>query len=252
MSFGTVYCITNLVNGKKYIGQTILRVEDRWQEHKNHSRIYDYPIYRAMRKYGVESFCLEIVDSAKTRDELDQKERSWIKSMQTLLPNGYNAIDGPPGKSTGVSEVTRKMLSDKMKERWLREDYREKMKVSTVGVCHGIRTEAQKKRMSDAKRGKKLSEANKRNIGEASKLLWQNPEYAEKAIAGFMKSNQRKARKVVNLDTGDIYPSTNEAARLLGSFQANVQQCCQGKRARVCGYRLGYAGQEVNGDANQA
>ena len=61
----TVYKITNLTNNKCYIGSSI-RVEKRWQEHKNtafnpNSPHYQYPLYRAFRKYGLKNFSFKII-----------------------------------------------------------------------------------------------------------------------------------------------------------------------------------------------
>lgn len=250
MSTGKIYCITNTANGKKYIGQTIVSVESRWREHKNHSNIYDYPIYRALRKYGFDKFSVEVIDTAKTRESLDEKERMWIKSLCTLLPNGYNAIDGPPGKSAKFSEETRALLSKKLKKRWENPEYRAKMKTSTTGIIKGPHSDETKKKISDANKGKRLSYERKRKIGESSKLLWGNKEYAEKALVGIYKSNAKRAKAVINLDTGEIFCSAGEASRKLGVYQQNVTKCCQGKRKRAGGWLLAYA-EGVGEDASK-
>ena len=60
-----IYKITNKINNKCYIGSSI-RVEKRWKEHINASKNpnnpqYNYPLYSAFRKYGIENFTFEIL-----------------------------------------------------------------------------------------------------------------------------------------------------------------------------------------------
>lgn len=86
-----VYKITNLINNKSYIGQTIVNPESRWTRHKNDAikNKLDTHFARAIRKYGVENFKLEIIDTATTQEELTQKEHDWIIYYDSI-ENGYN------------------------------------------------------------------------------------------------------------------------------------------------------------------
>lgn len=90
-----IYKITNDINGKIYVGQTTRSLITRWKEHTNDARNgCNYPIHRAMRKYGQEHFHVVLIDIAATRDELDVKEAYWIKELNSLSPNGYNVREG--------------------------------------------------------------------------------------------------------------------------------------------------------------
>jgi group I intron endonuclease len=88
-----IYKITNKLNGKMYIGQTVQKLSDRWSDHcrpcagkhVNHSAIAD-----AIRKYGKENFILEQIDTAGTLETLDLLEIHYIQKYNTLSPNGYN------------------------------------------------------------------------------------------------------------------------------------------------------------------
>lgn len=97
-----VYCVTNLLNGKKYIGQTIRPVRARWSAHKRDTR---YPIGRAIAKYGKENFRFEILETVDSREELDEREIYWIREFNTIRPTGYNLTEG--GKGVVPSEETR-------------------------------------------------------------------------------------------------------------------------------------------------
>ena len=59
---GFIYKITNSINNKIYIGQTARTLNIRWKEHKVASISSDRPLYKAMRKYGIDNFHIEIIE----------------------------------------------------------------------------------------------------------------------------------------------------------------------------------------------
>lgn len=87
-----IYVITNKINGKQYIGQTI-HPEKRWWEHRRRAITkYDaYPIHLAIKKYGEENFEFRVVEWT---DDYDNREHELILEYNTLVPNGYNLIVG--------------------------------------------------------------------------------------------------------------------------------------------------------------
>ena len=92
-----IYKITNLINGKIYVGQSI-DIADRWKQHiykafNCNEKAYTSAIHNAFRKYGVENFKLEIIEECLA-EELDSKEKFWIKELNSLYPNGYNILPG--------------------------------------------------------------------------------------------------------------------------------------------------------------
>lgn len=109
---GKIYKITNLITGRIYIGQTILSVTERWKGHIYDSKKSKRYLYRSMRKYGIENFKIEQIDSATTYSELNQKEYDWIIKENCLAPNGYNMING--GKRPGYSEFIRDVFRKNM------------------------------------------------------------------------------------------------------------------------------------------
>lgn len=97
---GIIYCFTNLINQKKYIGQSINDDNSRYNNHKSSylrekASDYNSPLHRAFRKYGFENFSYEIL--AKHIDDinlLNQLEINYIKKYNSLIPNGYNIEPG--------------------------------------------------------------------------------------------------------------------------------------------------------------
>lgn len=98
---GYIYCITNLINSKKYVGKTTTTIDERWQEHCRDSkkeRCEKRPLYDAFRKYGIENFKIEEIEYIEDNKLLSKREIYWIKELQTFGHNGYNATEGGDGK----------------------------------------------------------------------------------------------------------------------------------------------------------
>ena len=96
---GFIYKITNKLNNKIYIGQTIKTVNKRFQQHKNNSN-KDYfsqiVLYKAFNKYGIENFICETLEEVPN-DKLDEREKYWIEFYDSYF-NGYNSTLG--GRAT--------------------------------------------------------------------------------------------------------------------------------------------------------
>lgn len=101
MIMGYIYCITNLINSKKYVGKTTTTIDQRWKEHCRDSRkqnIQKRPLYDAFNKYGIENFKIEEIEYIEDNSKLSDREIYWIKELNTHGHNGYNATDGGDGK----------------------------------------------------------------------------------------------------------------------------------------------------------
>ena len=95
-----VYCHTNKINGKKYIGITIHgnNPEKRWGS--NGIGYHDTKFGRAIKKYGWDNFYHEIIASNLTKQEAENFEKLLIKKLKTYQRNiGYNIDLG--GNSLG-------------------------------------------------------------------------------------------------------------------------------------------------------
>ena len=106
---GSIYKITNTVNGKAYIGQTRQdAVADRIPRHfSGHGNI---PIKRAVDKYGKDAFTYEILHDGIIPEFLDDLEIKEIEKHNTLIPHGYNLRTG--GRGGACSEETKQKISE--------------------------------------------------------------------------------------------------------------------------------------------
>ena len=98
-----IYCITNKINGKQYVGKTENTIDERWKEHKQDykkERCEKRPLYDAMFKYGVENFEIKELEYLEQGGKLlSDREEYWIKQLGTYGHNGYNATKGGDGKT---------------------------------------------------------------------------------------------------------------------------------------------------------
>lgn len=110
-----IYKIVNMVNGKVYIGQSI-DIEKRWAKHRRNAfnpndKGYNYPLYSAIRKYGVENFSFEILEEC-SRNELNEKEIYYIKEYKSNQKSyGYNIVEGG-GEAPHTSKLSENHISE--------------------------------------------------------------------------------------------------------------------------------------------
>lgn len=101
---GTIYRITNIINSKVYIGQTIMGIKLRFQDHISsfrRGRANCYKLYRAFAKYGIENFKIETIEECP-KDRLNEREKYWI-NFYNSTKTGYNVSIG--GNVTRTSKL---------------------------------------------------------------------------------------------------------------------------------------------------
>ena len=136
--YGIVYIITNSVNGKVYVGQTISSMARRWRQHAHYatrSLPSGMAIHHAMRKYGIDAFQIRELEQGLDRSDLDRLEIFYIAEFHATDPQfGYNLTGG------GVSYV-------------VTPEMRRAMSVSAIASM----TDAKKKKISDALKGRHVT-----------------------------------------------------------------------------------------------
>lgn len=92
---GFIYKITNTINGKSYIGQTIQNVKERFYQHcatKCSQAILNMVIHKAINKYGKSNFTIEVIEEVESTN-LNDREKYWIRYYDSYN-NGYNSTEG--------------------------------------------------------------------------------------------------------------------------------------------------------------
>lgn len=183
-----IYKITNLINGKIYVGQA-QDIEMRWEQHINSAKRGERQvIYHAMRKYGIDNFAFEVLEQCSL-DKLEEREIHYIETLNTYLhaenSNGYNMTLGGGGiRGHKHTEETKRKIGESEKGeknhlygKRLSFEHRRKISESEKGK---IISEEHRKRISESNRGKTLSEETKQKISESSKGVAKTEEHKER------------------------------------------------------------------------
>lgn len=127
-----IYLITNLINGKVYVGRTSFGREYRWKQHLYNAEQgkRNLHLYAAMRKYGSENFTLGLLEITESEEEVNASEVKWIASLKSRNREfGYNMTAGGDGARVLREESIQKMkdfaserFSNKENMPWYRSD----------------------------------------------------------------------------------------------------------------------------------
>jgi group I intron endonuclease len=162
-----IYKTTNLINGKFYIGQ----------DGKNNPKYLGSgtAFKLALKKYGKENFIKEVIEVCSNQDELNEKEKYWIKETKAI-ELGYNLAEGGFGVSNMSDEIKQKISKSK-KGKKLSKEHSEKAKNAFKGKKH---TEETKRKLSEINKGKKLSPEHIKKMSESHKGLKLSEEHKRK------------------------------------------------------------------------
>lgn len=239
-----IYKITNKLSGKIYIGQSRYKNDNYLGSGIN--------IKEAISQFGKENFKKEYIDVAYSQEELDEKEKYWIKITNSQNPDiGYNIADGGWNHLTITESVKKKIsntiklkysngyvnnrlgkkmssdakkkISLSLKGRPLSEETKKKLSKSKTGVLH---TDETKKKMSDLKKGTKLSDSHKKNISKSLKGRSVTDETRKKLHNSNINKTQKHSKKVIaiNLLTLEVlhFNNISQAARELNTHRSYI------------------------------
>lgn len=249
--YGIIYKITNLINGKIYIGQTINErgFDGRYKYNGvDIERVYNYfnqnrkankHFMNAIKKYGFESFMVnKIFDIAFSKEELDIREDVYINLFNSIN-NGYNNRGG--GTKGRLSNETKNKLrlinlgeNHPMYGKHWSDEVKLHMRLGKLGFKH---TEETKEKMksnhidfkgeNNPNYGKNLSDNSKNKIGFANKG-------SKNGMYGKSGKDSPTSRKVICKTTNKEFNTLKEAGEFYNCDKSGIGKCCQGKQ-KTCG-----------------
>lgn len=272
-----IYCITNLVNNKKYIGQSV-DIENRWYHEKKLYGINKH-LKSAFQKYGLENFSFEILEECAV-EELNQKEKEYIEKFNTTNREvGYNQTTGGDHykviNKTPMSEETKRKISESRKGMKFSEEHKKNLKIArnkrppfsketrekiSRANKGKIISEEQKAKISKANKGKKRTEEQNlenslRRKGKTyeeiygSEMAQKIKENNSKKMKGRkqpdwvkekIRNANKKLMKKVKCSNGKIYNSIKEAAVDTQNSSSNIVEVCKGRRKTSHGFIYSY------------
>ena len=195
--YGTIYFLTNSVNGKCYVGQTTKTPEARFREHVWFANA-NYPgiLNSAIRKHREKAFTIEQIDTGNSQEELDEKEIFYIAKLCTKIPGGYNVTNGGRIGALGWkpnNKVKQNISRGRVGIPCTKET---KAKISKANKGRQISAETRHK-LSLAALGRFLSKETKRRMSEAGKKRkqksgWHHTEETRKKISEHKKKETCK------------------------------------------------------------
>lgn len=253
---GYIYKITNLVNKKIYIGQTIQDdVEKRWELHRRLAKKDKgcTALKEAFNKYGIDKFKFEVLIICFNEDCIEY-EKEYIKKYNALVPNGYNISEGGNGgplfKGKHHSEETKTKLRETSKAYYSNPENRKKLGEKVKVALE--KSEKWQKALAEGRVGENLKKENR--------ILWQNDntvtvisEETKKKLSElahkYYEENREKHNKLMSDKLGkqinqyDLngnyvksYMSIREAVRQTEIPKTTLQYCVKGKLKTAGGF----------------
>ena len=251
----SIYCFTNKINGKKYIGSTIQAPNIRYNQHiynatHENAHQYEYPLYQAIRKYGLDSFTFDVIYQAEhTEEEIRLIEADYIHEFNTVSPNGYNQTDNTTHPINAVESYKKMSETKREKAKCVAqcdEDNHVLNVFRSIADCSEL-TGVDEKKIGACCRGE-------RKTTDGYHFYWLDendnliiPEYKRDTYKGAVGTTQIQStnRQVAKIDkdTSEIlavYDSIALAARENSCDNSGISKVCNGKRNMCGGFKWKY------------
>lgn len=256
---GYIYKITNIINNKCYIGETIQTPEKRWKDHKSAFKRNGgcTALKSAILKYGLENFKFEVLIICFDQDRLIY-EKQYIKKYNSLAPNGYNILEGGQEGVLGYkhSEETKKKISLKSKENSSKPEIKEMSRQRAIELNNRIKSgeivkksEKWYKALQEGRignKGGKTNEETKKKIREGLKKYFEHnsssPINKERHSEIMTKINGRKIEQYTKDNIlVSYYDSIVLAGKATGIKPNTIQAAASGKMKTAFGFIWKYA-----------
>ncbi len=231
MKLTGIYKITNLINGKFYIGQSV-DIKRRFNEHRNPKRKGCKSLSLAIEKYGVNNFSFDVVELCDESDliKLEMKYISELKPQYNRCKGGK----GPFGHV--VSAESKLIISEKAKKQWQQLSEAEKEKRinhNLIGPRKGHTVTAEtKEKLRLANLGKRYSETTKKKRTATLEL---------KKASGWKQTNKSHKKAVICNELNKMFDSVKEAAKFLSVHPSNITSNLKGRQKSIKGYTFSYS-----------
>ena len=251
----SIYCFTNLINGKQYIGSTIVEPNRRYNQHMynathENAHQYNYPLYEAIRKYGKENFDFKILYQEECEEEyIRQLEKDYILRFNTLSPNGYNQTDNTEHPINAIESY--KKMSETKRNNAKRvaqiDNNNNIIKIFRSIVDCAEETHEDEKKIGSCCRGERKSTGGKffAWLDENNQLII--PEYKRDFYKGKIGTTQiqSSSRKVAKIDINTLqiiktYDTIALASRENNCDASGISKVCTGKRKSCGGFKWEY------------
>lgn len=211
---------------------------------------YNYPLYRAFRKYGIDNFSFEVLLELECdKEEILYTEKEFIINFDTVSPNGYNQTletycpMRDPKIAKKVSETKRVSYGKRVASINTTNDIVEIW--NSVAEC-AEKTGLQQGKIVSVCNGKRRTTGDKifRYLDDDNSIIQvdYNPMPQTSRVT-------RNSRRVAQLDisTGkdiEIFESLQIAANTLKCDSSGIAKVCNGKRKSCGGYSWRYVDSE--------